>query len=313
MQGNLAELSKGHPMAAVEAQVNQVILGKSAEIRLALTCLLGGGHLLLEDLPGVGKTTLARALALSLGLSTRRVQFTSDLLPTDLTGVSVLDREQGRFVFQPGPIFAQLVLADEINRGTPKTQSALLEAMAEAQVTVDGVSHTLPQPFFVIGTQNPIEQSGTFELPESQLDRFLMSLQLGYPAPQSERALLAGEDRREVLASLSPKMNPAELIQAQIEVGLLKAGDALLDYLLALVAATRADPRIRVGLSPRAARGLLQASRAHAYLSGRRFVIPEDVQAVFGPVARHRVVLSQESREGASQVLQSLLQAVPAL
>ena len=313
MQASVAELSKSHPMAAVEAQVNQVILGKAAEIRLALTCLLGGGHLLLEDLPGVGKTTLARALAISLGLTTRRVQFTSDLLPTDLTGVSVLNRDEGRFVFQPGPLFAQLVLADEINRGTPKTQSALLEAMAEAQVTVDGVSHVLPRPFFVIGTQNPIEQSGTFELPESQLDRFLMSLQLGYPAVQAERALLAGEDRRDLLAGLSARKSPAELIQAQAEVSLLKAGEALLDYLLALVGATRSDPRIRVGLSPRAARGLLQAARAHAYLAGRHFVIPEDVQAVFVPVARHRVVLSQESREGTTQVLQALLQAIPAL
>jgi MoxR-like ATPase len=313
MQASVAALSQSHPLALAEAQINRVVLGKSGEIRLALACLLAGGHLLLEDLPGVGKTTLARALAITLGLSTRRVQFTSDLLPTDLTGVSILDRRDNRFVFQPGPIFAQLVLADEINRGTPKTQSALLEAMAEAQVTVDGVSHPLPQPFFVIATQNPIEQSGTFELPESQLDRFLMALELGYPAPQAERALLSGDDRRDMLASLTSMMEPAALALAQAEVGQLKVGDALLDYVLALVGATRSDPRIRVGLSPRAARGLLQASRAHAYLAERRFVIPEDVQAVFVPVSRHRVVLSQESREGATQVLQGLLQAVPAL
>lgn len=313
MQASVAALSQSHPLALAEAQINRVVLGKSGEIRLALACLLAGGHLLLEDLPGVGKTTLARALAITLGLSTRRVQFTSDLLPTDLTGVSILDRREQRFVFQPGPIFAQLVLADEINRGTPKTQSALLEAMAEAQVTVDGVSHPLPQPFFVIATQNPIEQSGTFELPESQLDRFLMALELGYPSPQAERALLAGDDRRDMLASLTAMMDPAALARAQAEVGQLKVGDALLDYVLALVGATRSDSRIRVGLSPRAARGLLVASRAHAYLAERRFVIPEDVQAVFVAVARHRVVLSQESREGATQVLQSLLQAVPAL
>lgn len=300
-------------LAQVEAQINEIILGKSAEIRLAMSCLLAGGHLLLEDLPGVGKTTMARAMAVSLGLTTQRIQFTSDLLPSDLTGVSIYQRENGRFEFQPGPIFTHLVLADEINRGTPKTQSALLEAMAEAQVTVDGVSHTLPQPFFVIATQNPVEQSGTFELPESQLDRFLMSIRLGYPSASAERELLAGPERRELLEQRSSLISRELLLQAQKEAQNLRANDALLDYVIALIGATRSDSKIRVGLSPRAARGLLQAARCHASLALRKFTLPEDVQSVFVAVARHRLVLAPECRESAAQVAQTIMESVPAI
>ncbi len=300
-------------LAGVEKQINEIILGKAGEIRLALSCLLAGGHLLLEDLPGVGKTTLARALAVTLGLSSQRIQFTSDLLPSDLTGVSVFRRENGQFEFQPGPIFAHLVLADEINRGTPKTQSALLEAMAESQVTVDGTSHRLPQPFFVIATQNPVEQSGTFELPESQLDRFLMSLRLGYPSASAERELLAAPERRELLEQRSALISREQLQAAQRSAQQLRANDALLDYVIALVTATRSDPRIRVGLSPRAARGLLQAARCHAALALRKFTLPEDVQAVFVAVARHRLILAPECRESPAQVAQMVMESVPAI
>ncbi|MCB1607072.1 MAG: AAA family ATPase [Xanthomonadales bacterium] len=300
-------------LAQAEAQINEIILGKSAEIRLALTCLLAGGHLLLEDLPGVGKTTLARALAVTLGLSSQRIQFTSDLLPSDLTGVSVYQRDSGRFEFQPGPIFTHLVLADEINRGTPKTQSALLEAMAESQVTVDGVSHRLPQPFFVIATQNPVEQSGTFELPESQLDRFLMSIRLGYPSAAAEKALLAAPERRELLEQRSALLSREQLLEAQQAAQQLRANDALLDYVIALTSATRSDPRVRVGLSPRGARGLLQAARCHASLALRKFTLPEDVQGVFVAVARHRLILAPECRESAAQVAQMIMESVPAI
>src|ERR1700692_3953452 len=254
---------------AVLAQINRVILGKDAQIRLCLACLLARGHLLIEDIPGVGKTTLAHAIAKTLGLSFQRVQFTSDLLPADVLGVSIYDRETGKFRFQCGPIFAQLVLADEINRASPKAQSALLEAMEEHQVTLDGQSMALPEPFFVIATQNPQDQAGTFPLPESQLDRFLMRVHLGYPAASAERELLRGIDRRELVGSLEPVVSVPSLERLQKRVQGVHVALALLDYVQALVAHTRNTSAISVGLSPRAAIGLLRAARACAPIGGR--------------------------------------------
>jgi len=278
------------------AQIGSVIVGKELQIRQSLTCLLAGGHLLIEDAPGVGKTTLAHAIALSLGLPFRRLQFTSDLLPSDVIGVSVYDRSDGRFVFHPGPIFSEVLLADEINRASPKTQSALLEAMEEAQVSVDGLARPLPQPFFVIATQNPLHQVGTFPLPESQLDRFLMCISLGYPDRASERALLAGAARRDMLKTLPPLARPADLVAAQDAVKTVFASAALLDYVQALLAHTRASGRYAEGLSPRAGLALLAAGRAWAWLDGRDHLIPEDVQNVLPAVAGHRLHATQ--REG---------------
>jgi MoxR-like ATPase len=274
---------------AVAQQVGQVIVGKELQVRQALTCLLAGGHLLLEDLPGVGKTTLSHALALSLGLQFNRVQFTSDLLPADVAGVSIYERELNAFSFHPGPIFTQVLLADEINRATPKTQSGLLEAMEERQVSADGVTRPLPEPFFVIATQNPTHQVGTFPLPESQLDRFLMCISLGYPDAAAERALLMGEDRRQMLKHLAPAMTPAELSAAQQGLRQIHASPALIDYVQALAQASRQNGFFAEGLSPRAALALLQAARAWAALEGRDHVMPEDVQAVLVPVCAHRL------------------------
>ncbi|MTW10648.1 AAA domain-containing protein [Pseudoduganella eburnea] len=274
---------------AVAAQVGQVIVGKELQVRQSLTCLLAGGHLLLEDLPGVGKTTLSHALALSLGLQFNRIQFTSDLLPADVAGVSIYERELNAFTFHPGPIFTQVLLADEINRATPKTQSGLLEAMEERQVSADGVTRPLPEPFFVIATQNPTHQVGTFPLPESQLDRFLMCISLGYPDAAAERALLMGEDRRQMLKHLPPSMTPAELSAAQQSLRQIHASPALIDYVQALAQASRQNGFFAEGLSPRAALALLQAARAWAALEGRDHVMPEDVQAVLVPVCAHRL------------------------
>jgi MoxR-like ATPase len=274
---------------AVARQVGEIIVGKELQIRQALTCLLAGGHLLVEDVPGVGKTTLAHALAVSLGLRFNRIQFTSDLLPADVNGISIFERESNGFVFHPGPIFTQVLLADEINRATPKTQSGLLEAMEERQVSADGVTRALPEPFFVIATQNPTHQIGTFPLPESQLDRFLMCLSLGYPDAAAERALLMGEDRRMLLKSLRAAMTPAELAQAQQGLRQIHASAALIDYVQALAAASRQNGMFAEGLSPRAAIALLQAARAWAALEGRDHVLPEDVQAVLVPVCAHRL------------------------
>ena len=274
---------------AVAAQVGQVIVGKDTQIRQALVCLLAGGHLLIEDVPGVGKTTLAQALATSLGLKFNRVQFTSDLLPADVIGISVFDREKNGFSFHPGPVFTQVLLADEINRATPKTQSALLEAMEERQVSADGVTRELPDPFFVIATQNPTHQIGTFQLPESQLDRFLMCLSLGYPDAAAERALLMGEDRRTMVRALSAAMTPGELADARAALREVHASAALVAYVQALVHASRQNGLFAEGLSPRAAIALLQAARAWAALEGRNHVLPEDVQAVLVPVAAHRL------------------------
>ncbi len=274
---------------AAARQVSQIVVGKDQQVRLALTCLLAGGHLLIDDVPGVGKTTLAHALALALGLKFNRVQFTSDLLPADVAGIAVYEREKNGFVFHPGPIFTQVLLADEINRATPKTQSGLLEAMEERQVTADGVTRPLPEPFFVIATQNPAHQVGTFPLPESQLDRFLMCLSLGYPDAAAERALLMGEDRRALLKTIEPVMRPEELLDAQRSLRAIHASDRLIDYLQALAQASRSGKLFAEGLSPRAALALLQAARAWAALEGRDHVIPEDIQALLVPVCAHRL------------------------
>jgi MoxR-like ATPase len=278
-----------HSITKVVQVASRVILGKDKEIRLAVACLLAKGHLLIEDLPGVGKTTLAHTLAALLGLKFQRIQFTSDLLPADILGVSVFERERAAFRFVAGPVFTQLLLADEINRATPKTQSALLEAMEEKQVTVEGETRRLPSPFFVIATQNPSHQIGTFPLPESQLDRFLMRLALGYPDRAAERQLLANGDAREQLAALTPCLDNAQLQLIQRGVEDILCSDALLDYLHALLTSTRTSSDFQHGLSPRAGLALLAAARAWAYLDGRSFVVPEDVQVVFPQVAGHRL------------------------
>lgn len=268
---------------------NTVILGKSRQIRLAVCCLLARGHLLIEDVPGVGKTTLAHTLANLLGLDYQRIQFTSDLLPADVLGSSIFDGKTHSFRFQPGPIFHQMILADEINRSTPKAQSALLEAMEEHQVTVEGETRPLPEPFFVIATQNPIHQIGTFPLPESQLDRFLMCLTLGYPDSRSERALFKGEERHSLMGRL-PVCLPAEELQAlQREVKAIHAAEALLDYVQGLVRFSRESGHYELGLSPRAGLALLGAARAWAFTEGRDMILPEDVQAVLAPVCGHRL------------------------
>jgi len=278
---------------AAIAQVNKVLLGKARQVKLAFTCLIAGGHLLLEDVPGVGKTTLAHALAASFALDFQRVQFTSDLLPSDIIGVSMYERETGQFRFHPGPVFAGLLLADEINRATPKTQSALLEAMAEKQVTVDGQTHTLPDPFFVVATQNPLDLAGTFPLPDSQLDRFMLRVSLDYPDATAERELLTGSDRRDLLTHLVPQLDAANLAALNRQTKSITASPALLDYLQALLAASRRHPEIRVGLSPRAGLSLLAAARAWAMLSDRGHVLPEDLQALFVPLAAHRLVAAR--------------------
>jgi len=300
-------------LAAVLAGAGRIILGKEHSLRLALACLLARGHLLIEDLPGVGKTTLAHTLARLLGLDFQRIQFTSDMLPADIVGVSIFDREKGSFEFHPGPVFAQLVLADEVNRATPKTQSALLEAMEERQVTVEGRTRPLPEPFFVIATQNPAHQIGTFPLPESQLDRFLMRIELGYPDPAAERALLAGSDRREMAAALAPCIDATQLLALQAAARAVHVSDALLDYVQALVAHTRAAPQWQAGLSPRAALGLIAAARAWALLAGRDHVLPEDVQAVLPGVAIHRLRPSGEAtaRMSSADIAARLIEAVP--
>lgn len=302
MSGNLAAAPATSPetarpradhaltAAAILEALDGIILGKPHELRLALACLLARGHLLIEDLPGVGKTTLAHALARVLGLKFQRIQFTSDLLPADILGVSVYRPEGGRFEFQPGPVFAQLVLADEINRATPKTQSALLEAMEEQQVTADGTTHALPTPFFVVATRNPTEQTGTFALPESQLDRFLMQIRLGYPDPAQERALLTGTDRRSLISQQPAIIDPETLLALQDAVPQVHVSDALLDYLQALIAHSRESRDYVAGLSPRGGLGLLRAAQAWALLHGHRGVHPDDLQAVLPAVVAHRLV-----------------------
>ncbi|MBD1599051.1 AAA family ATPase [Pseudomonas typographi] len=294
--------------------INEVLLGKKYQVRLALACLIAGGHLLIEDLPGMGKTTLSQTLARVLGLSFQRIQFTSDLLPSDILGTSVFDKDSGHFEFHQGPIFAELVLADEINRATPKSQSALLEAMEEGQVTIEGATRPLPSPFFVIATQNPSHHSGTFALPESQLDRFLMRLSLGYPAHAAEKALLMGEARRELLPRLPAVFDHAQLQAVQAEVRAVRVTDALVDYVLRLVEATRNQPQFAWGLSPRGSLALVAAARAWALLAGRTYVIPEDVQAVLPAVASHRLrERADTAGQGGAALVQWLLHEVPVL
>ncbi|BDA60460.1 AAA family ATPase [Shewanella xiamenensis] len=274
-------------------QLEQVLLGKPRQIRLALACILARGHLLIEDLPGMGKTSLSHALAQSLGLSYQRIQFTSDMLPADILGVSIFDKHQAQFVFHPGPIFKQMVLADEINRASPKTQSALLEAMAEQQISVDGITHRLPNPFFVIATQNPTEQSGTFPLPESQLDRFMMRISIGYPSHDAELAMLKTVQTPQTLDNLPQCLTPLALTQLQEQCDKVTASDALLNYILALIHDSRSQTDA-IGLSPRATKALLQAAKAWAFLLGRHYLVPEDVQAVFCSVAEHRLRTSSQ-------------------
>jgi MoxR-like ATPase len=293
-------------------QVGTVILGKEPQIRLALACLLSRGHLLIEDVPGVGKTTLAHVLARTLGLAFHRIQFTSDMLPADIIGVSIYDRESGTFKFHPGPVFSQLVLADEVNRATPKTQSALLEAMEEHQVTAEGETRRLPEPFFVIATQNPSHQVGTFQLPESQLDRFQMRVELGYPDRDAERALLQGVDRRDMTASLESCLDPGELLALQGVARRVHVAPALIDYVQALVEYTRRSPDYVNGLSPRAALALIACARAWALIEGRDRVIPEDVQAVLPGVAVHRLhPIVNGVRKTSSDIAVGLVEAVP--
>ena len=298
-------------LGAAIAQVGEVVLGKSRAIRLALACLLARGHLLIEDLPGMGKTTLAQALARTLGLQYQRVQFTSDLLPADIIGAAIYQRDQDGFVFHPGPIFTQLMLADEINRATPKTQSALLESMEEGQVTVDARTYPLPQPFFVIATQNPSDQIGTFALPESQMDRFLMRIELGYPDPRAERQLLAGEDRRSLLKRLPAQLQADAVMALQTAVAQVRIAPVLLDYLQALLAASRQLSDVRGGLSPRAGLALLRAGQAWAVLEQRDYVLPEDIQAVLPAVVGHRLQSVADGGAHPADLVQSLRERVP--
>lgn len=292
-------------------QLNTVIVGKPSQVRDCVACLLAGGHLLIEDVPGVGKTTLAHALARAFGLHFSRVQFTADLMPSDLSGVSVFDRGKETFIFHPGPIFAQVLLADEINRASPKTQSALLEAMEEKQVTVEGATRALPSPFFVIATQNPHDQLGTFALPESQLDRFLMRISLGYPDRAAERALYTGADRRDMVEQLQNTLAPIELQALQQQVLKIHAADALLDYVQDLVAASRSGRWFLQGLSPRAGIAVIRAAKAQAMLSGREYVAPDDVQAIFPQTVAHRLIPVGDAGRGPIEQTRAMLEAVP--
>jgi MoxR-like ATPase len=297
-------------LKALLGQLNTVIVGKPAQVQDCVACLLAGGHLLIEDVPGVGKTTLAHALARSFGLQFSRVQFTADLMPSDLSGVSIYERGKETFVFHPGPIFAQVLLADEINRASPKTQSALLEAMEEKQVTVEGETRALPSPFFVIATQNPHDQLGTFALPESQLDRFLMRISLGYPDRLSERELLKGRDRREMLDNLESTLSAIELQSLQQKVMDVHAADPLLDYVQELVAATRSGRWFLQGLSPRAGIAVVRAAKAQALLSGRDYVAPDDVQAILPQTVAHRLIPVGDAGRGPVEQVRAMLDAV---
>jgi MoxR-like ATPase len=294
---------------AIIAKTGEIILGKEQQIKLALACILARGHLLIEDLPGMGKTTLAHTLAQVLGLQFQRVQFTSDLLPADILGVSVYDRNEAAFKFHPGPVFTNVLLADEINRATPKTQSALLEVMEEAQVTIDAVTHLLPQPFFVIATQNPSSQIGTFALPESQLDRFLMRITLDYPDAQSERRLLQSSGGREQLAHLSPAITSNELLELQQACQQIYVSDALLDYLQAILKYSREATQFTSGLSPRAGLSLKQCAQAWAMIHGRDHVIPEDIQAILSSVVGHRL-LNSSHLENSTETVAAMIEAV---
>jgi MoxR-like ATPase len=291
--------------------IGRIILGKEDIVRLALTCLIARGHLLIEDLPGVGKTTLAHVLARSLGLDFQRIQFTSDILPADILGVSIYDTHSSQFKFHPGPVFSQVILADEVNRATPRAQSALLEAMEEGQITTEGETWPLPQPFFVIATQNPAHQLGTFNLPESQLDRFLMCLKMGYPDRAAERMLLKGADRRDLLKTLTPSLDPEALLAIQSRVGGIHVSDALIDYLQALLAFSRECAWYRHGLSPRAGLALLRSAQAWALMDGRNHTIPEDLQAILPSVVNHRLQPGLDHPGRTSEELIAQLTSVP--
>ena len=295
----------------IVAQISKVVLGKEDQIRLALTCLLAGGHLLIEDIPGIGKTTLAKVLSRCLGLNFRRIQCTSDMLPGDVLGVSVFERKSSSFLFHPGPIFSQVLLADEINRATPKTQSALLEAMEERQVTVEGKTRALERPFFVIATQNPIEQSGTFPLPESQLDRFLMRIDLGYPNRAAEKRLLSQGEARSSLGDIKPLLTSKDVLAHQQQVGDVKVSDALLEYVQDLLGFTRQSLHFHVGLSPRAGLNLLAAAKSRAYMQQREYALPEDLQQVMPWVVGHRLRSRDEGVEFTREKLMSILLEVP--
>jgi MoxR-like ATPase len=299
------------PIESAITEVSKVLYGKQEQIKLALTCIFSQGHLLIEDLPGMGKTTLAHALAKILGLDYQRLQFTSDMLPADILGVSIFEPASASFQFHPGPVFTQLLLADEVNRTTPKTQSALLEAMEESRVSIDGQTHPLPQPFFVIATQNPVTQQGTFPLPESQLDRFLMRIELGYPDDKAERELLKGGDPRDRLRDLPAVISDIELKQITTACAAVNVSDSILDYLQRLIAHSRQAPEFSFGISPRGALALLSASRSWAYIEGRDYVIPEDIQQLLGPVTGHRLRAAEDiGGFGANALIQQMLSQV---
>jgi MoxR-like ATPase len=306
-----AQMQQDSKIRHLLSQLNTVIVGKPQQVSDCVACLLAGGHLLIEDVPGVGKTTLAHALARSFGLQFARVQFTADLMPTDLIGVSIYERGREAFVFHPGPVFAQVLLADEINRASPKTQSALLEAMEEKQVTVEGETRALPAPFFVIATQNPHDQLGTYALPESQLDRFHMRLSLGYPDRAAERELLRGQDRRELIDALPPALTPDDLARLQRAVSEVHTAEPVLDYLQDLVNATRSGRWFLQGLSPRAALAVVRAAKAQAYLQGRDYVAPDDIAAILPQTTAHRLIPVRDAGRGPLEQVRAMLDAVP--
>lgn len=310
LQKPLSEEDRHTRLKEAVSAVNRIVMGKKTQVKLAFSCLLARGHLLIEDLPGVGKTTLAHALAAVIGVRYQRIQFTSDLLPADILGVSIYRRDLEQFEFHPGPIFAQLVLADEINRATPKSQSALLEAMAEGQVTIEGETHILPTPFFVIATQNPLDLGGTFPLPDSQLDRFLLSISLGFPEPEVERELLTARDRALVLRDTQPIISPDDVLQLSQDCEKVHVSNALLDYVQALLAGTRNSRWFETGLSPRAGIAMLHCCKAFAYLEGRDFAIPEDVKAIFPSLARHRMSVPHGMETSVREQISELLNQV---
>jgi len=304
-------MQRDNSLESARQALGEIILGKDRQIRLALTCLLARGHLLIEDLPGLGKTILAQSLARVLDLKFSRIQFTSDLLPADIIGVTIFKQDRGEFEFQPGPVFSQLILADEVNRATPKAQSALLEAMEEQQVSVDGNTMPLPKPFFVVATQNPADQIGTFPLPESQLDRFLLRLEIGYPNSADERELITGTDRRQMLADIKPSTTPEQLLELQVAASQVHMSEPLVDYIQALVRQTRESPDIEIGISPRGAQALAAAAKAHAFIEQHNGVYPDDVQAVFAAVAGHRLKpATASSTRSAAELCQNVLDSV---
>jgi MoxR-like ATPase len=305
-----SEIDRLERLKAAVDTVNRIIMGKEQQVKLAFSCLLARGHLLIEDLPGVGKTTLAHALATVIGVNYQRIQFTSDLLPADILGVSIYRRDQEKFEFHPGPIFSELVLADEINRATPKSQSALLEAMAEGQVTIEGKTHALPMPFFVIATQNPLDLAGTFPLPDSQLDRFLLSISLGFPEPEIERELLTAQDRVLMLRDTQAIISPDDVLQLNNDCQKVHVSDALLDYVQALLAETRNSRWFETGLSPRAGIAMLHCCKALAFLEGREFAIPEDIKAIFPGLARHRMNVPHGMETSVEEQISGLLAQV---